>query len=124
MASQHLRCVFATLSPRFSAILAEALSWCVEPQLLAQFNERAALVKALPALSPDLVVVGLSPQESDEIGVTLLVHNPAAKILLISAEGDYAYLHQVGFARKVFFDFSPHALLAALFDPDDSAIDR
>jgi hypothetical protein len=66
-------------------------------------------------------VVGLSPQESDEIAVTLLAHHPKAKILLISAEGDYAYLHQVHSARKVLFDFSPNALLAALFDSDGAA---
>jgi hypothetical protein len=123
MSSQPLRCVFVTLAPLLSAILAEALSRRIELRLLPQLDERDQLAQRLVALSPDLVVIGLGPGESDDIGAPLLSRLPNSRILLISSAADYAYVHQMRPHRQVLFDFSPDTLLEALLGPPDTEIE-
>jgi DNA-binding NarL/FixJ family response regulator len=114
MKTPQLRCVFVTLSPLFSVIIADTLSRRVEVRLLAEFAERDGLAGHLTALAPDLVVIGLGPAESDEIGASLLAEVPQARVLLISDDGEFAYLHEMRPYRSVLFDFSPDSLLTAI----------
>jgi hypothetical protein len=114
MSSQRLRCVFVTMAPLLSEIVTAALAKRVDLQVLAQFPEREQLTPRLQALSPDLAVIGLKPGEPDEIGFSLLAHLPRAKLVLISDDGNCAYVHELVPRRKVLRDFSPDALLAAL----------
>lgn len=114
LALQQLRCVFVTIAPLLSSIIAAALARRVDFRLLAQLDEREGLAARLEALSPDLVVIGLGPQETDELGAALLAHLLKPKILLISATGDQAYLHEMVPHRGVLTDFSPETLLRTI----------
>lgn len=121
MPLQRLQCVFVSISPLLSTLVAEAISRRGELRLLAQFDERDGLAQRLEKLNPQMVVVGLGPGESDEIGAALLAHIPHAKILLISAGGEYAYVYEMRPHRGVLFDFSPDMLAAAIFAADGVA---
>jgi len=115
MPSQQFLCVFVTISPLLSALVEEAISRRLELQCIERIDERAELPERLDALQPDLVVVGLNPGESDEIGAVLLARVPRAKIVLISGGGDYAYVYEMQPHRGMLFDFSPETLAAAIF---------
>jgi hypothetical protein len=121
MPLQQLQCVFVSISPLLSTLVAEAVSRRVELRLLAQFDERDRLAQRLKALNPQIVVIGLGPGESDDIGASLLAHVPRAKILLISCGGEYAYVYERHPHRGVLFDFSPDTLTAAIFASDEVA---
>ena len=108
------RAVFVTVSPLLSDIIAEVICRRGRLTLVAQLDSEAELASRLPALAPDLVVIGLRIGESDEISQVALDLVPNAKILVISDDGRHAYLHEMQPRRKVFFDFSPASLLAAL----------
>jgi hypothetical protein len=110
----QVRGVFVTVPPLLAAIVTEALSRGVELKLLAGLKHRAQLEKRLRALRPDLVVIGLAPGESDELGAGLLAQLPTTRFLLIDAAGDYAYLHEMRPSRSVLHDFSPDNLRAAI----------
>ena len=110
----NVRGVFVTLPPLLAAIVTEALSRGVELKLLANLKHRAHLEKRLRALRPDLVVIGLAPAESDELGARLMAQLPATRFLLIDLAGNYAYLHEMRPARSELHDFSLADLLAAI----------
>jgi hypothetical protein len=117
MPSQQLLCVFVSISPLLSALVEKAISRRVELQSVERIDAREGLPGRLEALNPGIVVVGLNPGESDEIGASLLAQVPRAKIVLISGGGDYAYVYEMRPHRGVLFDFSPDALAAAIFEP-------
>jgi hypothetical protein len=121
MPMQQLQCVFVSISPLLSTLVTEAVSRRVELLLLAQFDARDGLAQRLAALNPQMVVIGLGPGESDDLGAALLAHVPRAKILLISCGGEYAYVYEMQPHRGVLFDFSPDTLAAAIFASDRAA---
>jgi DNA-binding NarL/FixJ family response regulator len=121
MPSQPLRCVFVTLSPLLSAIVADALSRRVDFQLLAQFDQGEGLAERLEALTPDLAVIGVNRADSEDLGTSLLARLPRAKILLLSTSADLACLYEMRPHRQVLTDFSPDTLLAAILGAGDVA---
>jgi DNA-binding NarL/FixJ family response regulator len=107
------RTVFVTIPPLLSEILAAVASEGVQLKLIAQI-ERDALMDQLPALAPDIVLIGLHRGETDEIGAIVLKLVPGAKVLVLSNDVHDAYLHEMCPHRTVFKNFSPAHLLAAL----------
>ena len=114
MALPQLRCVLVTIAPLLSSIVAATIARRFDMHLLENIHEREGLQARLLELNPDLVVIGLAPDESDQAAVELLTHLLKAKILLISSNGDCAYLHAMVPHREVLADFSPETLVAAL----------
>jgi len=110
----ELRCIFVTISPLLSAIVAQALSHSVRLHVLGCIAERNGIERRVAQLAPDLVVIGLQTGESDSLGAALLQHVPGAKILLIASAGDCAFLYEMRPYRAMLFDFSPENLLATL----------
>jgi DNA-binding NarL/FixJ family response regulator len=115
------RAVFVTVPPLLSELIAEVVSQQIDLKLIARLGEGDVLTERLPALAPDLVIIGLRRGETDEIGPLALGLVPNAKVLVISNDGRCAYLHEMRPHRKVFFDFSPTNLLAALAGAESSA---
>jgi hypothetical protein len=108
------RAVFVTISPLLARFIAEAAHQQAFIETVAHLDDRTLLAERLPALAPDLVVIGLRPGESDEIGAVVLELIPAAKILVMSADARCAYLHETGRPRTELPRFSRLDLLAAL----------
>lgn len=116
-----LRGVFVTVSTLLTDIIKEVVSSRVTLDVVAEFGERQSLGERLPALAPDIVLIGLYPGETDAIGPTLLRIVPAAKVIAISSDGRHAYLHEMRGRRARLFDFSPSALIAAILGADPSS---
>lgn len=112
------RAVFVTMPPLLSDIVGDCLSEKVGLDLVEQIGDREMLAELLPRLQPDLVVIGLSSGERDDIGRFVLQVVPAAKVLAISSNGRDAYLHQMGLQRRLLLDFSPANLLFAFVGSD------
>lgn len=114
------RAVFVTIPPLLSDIITEVVREDVRLNVVAQFSERDAFSQHLPALAPDLVLIGLRNGETDEIGASVANLIPTAKVLVLSSNGDCAYLHEVRGRRTVLQSFSLRHLLAALVGPESS----
>jgi DNA-binding NarL/FixJ family response regulator len=111
-----LRCAFVTVSPLMRALLEETLSNRVRLEILAELDTRDGLVRELAGLRPDVVVIGLERQESDDFGADLLADLPDARLLLMSADGAVACLYDLRPYRRVLTDFSADQLVAALLE--------
>lgn len=108
--------MFVTVPPLICAIITNALTRRVEVQLLAEWESREHLAERLATLTPDLVVVGLGPGESDALATQLLESNPLGKVLLTSSRGDSATVYEMRPHRSVLSDFSPDTLLTFVLD--------
>lgn len=115
------RAVFVTIPPLLSEIITEVAREEVHLKLIAQFNERNALAEQLPALAPDLVLVGLRAGETDDIGAFVLKLIPAAKVIVLSNDRHDAYLHEMRTQRTVLKNFSLTSLLTALVGSESSS---
>jgi hypothetical protein len=78
------RAVFVTIPPLLSEIIIEAAHEKVRLELVGEISSRDGLAEQLPALQPDLVLVGLRAGETDEIGAFVLTLVPASIVLLLS----------------------------------------
>jgi DNA-binding NarL/FixJ family response regulator len=108
------RAIFVTILPLLADIIFAVVCEELHLELIGQFHDRDALADRLPALAPDLVVIGLRPGEADQIGAFTLELVPAAKVLVLSHDGRGAYLYDTQRGRIVLQDFSPATLLARL----------
>jgi DNA-binding NarL/FixJ family response regulator len=108
------RAVFVTIPPLLSEIITEAAREVVRLKLVGELGARDALAEQLPALAPDIVLVGLRAGETDDIGGVVRKLVPAAKVLVLSQDGHCAYLHEAPVRRTVLENFSLANLLAAL----------
>jgi DNA-binding NarL/FixJ family response regulator len=103
------RAVFVTIPPLLSDLIVEAVFHGIDLKLIAQFSDRDALAEQLPALAPDLVVIGLQDGETDQIGAATLALVPSAKVLVLSGDGRCAYLYETQVHRDILQDCSPPA---------------
>jgi DNA-binding NarL/FixJ family response regulator len=108
------RAIFVTVLPLFADIIVKVVCEELDLELIAQFDDHDALAEQLPALAPDLVVIGLRPGEADQIGAFALGLVPAAKVLVLSDDGRYACCYETKKGRTVLQDFSPDGLLGHL----------
>jgi DNA-binding NarL/FixJ family response regulator len=121
------RAVFVTIPPLLSDLIVEAVCQSLDLAVVAQFSERDALAEQLPALAPDLVVIGLHNGETDQIGAVTLALVPAAKVLVLSSDMRCAYLYQTQIRRDILQDCSPASLRAAILHgtlPSPEDLDR
>ena len=108
------RTVFVTLSPLLSDIISELVFARLGLKLVGHIQDREMLIERLPALAPDVVFIGLRTGESDTIGSSVLKVVPTAKVLAISNDARYAYLHEMRLIRLELPDFSVASLSAAV----------
>jgi hypothetical protein len=86
--------------------------------LVGRIHDRDRLIERLSALAPEVVFIGLRAGETDEVGALVLKAVPAAKVLVITHDARYAYLHELRPTRSELFDFSPSNLSAAIIGAD------
>jgi DNA-binding NarL/FixJ family response regulator len=108
------RAIFVTILPLLADIIVKVVCEQLDLELIAHFHDRHALAEQLPALAPDLVVIGLRPREVDDIGAVTLGLVPAAKVVVLSDDGRYACCYEMQRCRTVLQDFSPAGLLGHL----------
>jgi DNA-binding NarL/FixJ family response regulator len=82
--------------------------------IAARFDTRELIEDKLRAILPDLVLVGLSPGESEKIGLSLSAVVPDAKVIVFSSDGRSAYVSAKGTSWTHLTDFSPDAITSVI----------
>jgi chemotaxis response regulator CheB len=109
-----IRTVVVTMSPLLTDLIEQSLTGYVALDVVAHFASRGSFEEQLRVMGPDLVLVGLSPGEADEIGRSLLSLVPVATVIAFSSDARHAYLHVMRAHRAMLIDVSPPALIEAI----------
>ena len=68
----------------------------------------------LSYIAPELILIGLHPDDRDDIAQRLLTLVPTAKVIAFSSDISRAYLHQMQPYRVALLDISPEKLGKAI----------
>src|SRR3954469_22065217 len=113
---RRLQTVAMTMSPLLVEIIQQSVNEHVDLNIVARFDNRN-FIEHLRAASPELVLVGLCPGETDEVGRRLLSVVPQARVILFSSDARHAYLHEMVPRRTALIEVSPPALIKAMRGP-------
>jgi DNA-binding NarL/FixJ family response regulator len=91
-----IRTVVITLPMLISDIVTQLLIDDVKLDIVGRFDSRELIEAELRAISPELVLVGLGPDEPGLTGLSFLAVVPAAKVIVFSSDGHSAYVSQSG----------------------------
>jgi hypothetical protein len=91
----------------------------VDLEIVCELNARDSLQEYLSAISPDFMLLGLFPGETDVLASFLLAAAPSTKILAVARNGDRAWLHEMRPHRMALPDLSANDLKAALYRTAD-----
>ena len=105
-----IRTVVITLPMMIGDIVKELLIDDVELDIVGRFDSRELIEDKLRAISPELVLVGLSPDEPGMMGPYFLTVVPDAKVIAFSSDGRSAYVSQTGGSWTHLRDFGPDAI--------------
>jgi hypothetical protein len=114
MAVAVIRTVVITLPIMISDIVKELLIDDVELDIVERFDSRELIEDMLCAISPELVLVGLSPHEPGMTGLSFLAVVPSAKVIAFSSDGRSAYVSQRGASWTHLPDVSPDAITGVI----------
>jgi DNA-binding NarL/FixJ family response regulator len=109
-----IRTVMITMPPIFRDLITELISGHRNLNVVADLDNRDGLEQRLPALAPDLVLIGLGRNEGDEIAFSLVRLLPNAKVIAFSSDGRHAFVHRMQPQRTVLLDVSPQMLIDAI----------
>jgi hypothetical protein len=109
-----IRTVVITLPMMISDIVEQLVIDDVALDIAARFDNRELIEDKLRAVLPDLVLVGLSPGESEKIWLSLSALVPDAKFIVFSSDGRCAYVLAKGTSRTPLTDFSPDAIASVI----------
>ena len=107
----ELRAVAVTMSTLLRDIVTTVLSDQVAVAIVAVFNTRAESEKAIGAIAPDLILLGLQPGESDEIASIMLTRAPSARVAAFSHDGRQVCVHAGRSRSKKLLDASPQEVV-------------
>jgi DNA-binding NarL/FixJ family response regulator len=109
-----VRTVMITVPRIFRDLTTELMAGRRDLHVVAEFGAREGLEEPLRLLAPELILVGLGRNESDEVGLSLLHLLPAAKIIAFSSDGHHAFVHRMQPQRAEFLNISPQMLIDAI----------
>ncbi len=110
----RIRTVTVTLSRLLGEIIEQVLSSRVELEVVARLDDWTALCARLQPLLPDLILVGLSSDDTDALAGSILECVPGAKVIAFTGDGRHAFLHEMRAHRAALIDVTPEALIAAI----------
>ena len=111
------RAIIVTLPTFLRDIITTLAEASLPLSIVANLDRRGDVAAALELWAPDLVVVGLSAGETDDVGRDILSSIPTARVIAISDGGRNAYVHEMCARRTVLLDVSAEALAAAIAAP-------
>ena len=109
-----VRTALVTLSPLLSDIITQAVERDVKLDVVARVDDRDSLGERLRLVGPELVLIGLRAGESAAIAATALAAAPTAKVIALSADCSYAYMHEMRPYQATIVDITPAALAGAI----------
>jgi DNA-binding NarL/FixJ family response regulator len=114
MASVRTRVVMITLSTLLGEIIEQVVSRRLELEVVARLDRQTALCARLRLVAPDLVLIGLRPNETDAVASSILACIPAAKVIVFTSDGRHAYLHDMRARRAALLNVTPERLIEAI----------
>jgi DNA-binding NarL/FixJ family response regulator len=112
-----IRTVVVTMPRMLSDIIAKLVEDRTPLSVIARLRTRFDMQVRLPALAPDLVLIGLSVDEDDEIASAALELVPDARVVALSIDGRAAYVHEMHVPRAALLEVSATALVDAVLAP-------
>ena len=109
-----IRTVVITLTMMISDIVKQLLIDDVTLDIVGRFDSRELIEDKLRAISPELVLVGLSPDEPGMMGPYFLTVVPDAKVIAFSSDGHSAYVSQSDASWTHLPDVSPDAITSVI----------
>lgn len=85
--------------------------------MVAELEDRDEFEQKLTSARPDLVLIGLRGDESDEVVVPVLTCLPAAKFIVFSSDGRQASGYELQLQRTKLADLSPQGLINFISGP-------
>jgi DNA-binding NarL/FixJ family response regulator len=113
-----IRTVIVTMPQMLSDIVARLVEDRATLSVVARFESRFEIEARLPALAPDLILIGLRGGEADEIAATALALVPTARVIALSGDGRNAYVHEMRIRRAMLPDVSPGSLVDVILGGD------
>ena len=114
MSLPRLRTLIVTISPLLRSLVVGALQPHFGIDIVDITETRDGLTARLAALAPDLVLLGLGPDEDDAAAIALLHAMPTARVLALAPDGARAWLHEMRPYRTILADLSVPALIQSL----------
>ena len=109
-----IRTVVITLPMMISDIVKQLLIDDVKLDIVGRFDSRELIEAELRAISPELVLVGLGPDEPGKTELSFLTAAPAAKVIAFSSDGHSAYVSQRDASWTHLPDVSPDAITSVI----------
>jgi hypothetical protein len=95
-------------------IIEKSVAGCLTLDVVARFDSREFLEETLRTISPDLILVGLRPGESDEVARSLLALAPLAKVIAMSSDARHGYVHEMRPHRTALIEISRQILIRTI----------
>lgn len=118
----EIRAAAVTLSPVVTDLIVALLSARLKTTVVACFEHRSGIDTSLMAASPDLIFLGVRPDEDARIAGNLLQLVPHAKVIALTSDGRVATVHAANAAQVVLRDFSPQQLIDSILGPMDNEV--
>jgi DNA-binding NarL/FixJ family response regulator len=112
-----LRTAVVTMSPMLRDIISELSGGRERIKIVAEFATRDRLQDRLRETLPDIVLIELARDESDQIARTILAAVPCARVVAFAGGGCHVYIHEMRPCRTVWADASVGMIIRALQAP-------
>jgi chemotaxis response regulator CheB len=109
-----IRTLVVTVSPLLTDLVTAILQRRLTLDVIGVLPTRDRLVEQLREQTPDLVLLGLLNTETDAIARPLLAALPLARFVVLAANGQHAWLHEMRPHRTALTNFSLPDLTGAL----------
>lgn len=109
-----VRTLVVTLSPFLRELVISVLPPQVPVDVVDVLATREHLAETIRDSAPDLVLLGLGEGETDAAALPLLAVRPVARILVLTHNGEFAWLYELPGRRVTLSDLSVSSLKEAL----------
>jgi DNA-binding NarL/FixJ family response regulator len=109
-----VRTLVVTLSPLLADLVASVLRPHLPLDVIGVLHTHEGLAEKLRELRPELILLGLENGEKDSCARPLLAVLPSARILVLTKNGQHAWLYKMRPHRTALVDVSPPSLIGAL----------
>lgn len=110
------RTATVTMPPMFRDLIAGLMTAYRDLDVIEEFGTRDKLEELLAAVAPDLILIGLGKNKSDEIALPLARLHPNAKIIAFSSDGHRAFVYRMRPQRTVLLDVSPQMVIDTILE--------
>jgi DNA-binding NarL/FixJ family response regulator len=109
-----IRTVFIGMSPMLRDIVKRSVSYHANLEIVDELTAYDEAGDRLSRVAPELILIGLHPDDRDDIAQELLTLVPTAKVIAFSSDVSHAYLLQMRPYRVAILHISPEKLGKAI----------